>query len=484
MNTVIANRFKGEIQRYIEKSKGPFESKIREAFGTLNIKTILCRSNIVKKDGYHAAHLLFILLLMPFTSADSVHSFCGKFWKNWTQSHKDSFYRFKKNEKFRWRRFFMLLNRQIFKATELDKTPVSQQCLILDDTVISKRGKKIENLTFVRDTTNDKTVLGFNIVTLALFNGKTTYPVDFSYSFSKTQHPKSPQKKIGDSRSDAGGRSFEAHYQTKLELGLSMIQNAVSNGITPRYVLFDSWYSWPGFISDIRNIDPQIHVVCRLKNSNVQYEYKGEKLRLGALYKRHKGNFKRDRKTGMLTKKVSVKICGKEKVTIVFTKGYNEPDVDTVKGKKEKSKDKWAAFLSTDIQQSASEVIFTYVKRWAIEVCFKECKQMLLLGKDQSNSFQSQVTATTLSFIRHNLLNYFNEIENHTKTVGGFFNHLVDETAVITYSHRIYQFFAELFNVALNKIFDLLGITEEFHGFNSLLIQELSVIEAFKGCET
>ena len=277
MNTANANRFKGEIQRYIEKSKGPFESKIYEAFSNLNIKTMLCRSGIVKKDGYHAAHLLFVLLLMPFTSADSVHSFCGKLWKSWTQSHKDSFYRFKKNEKFRWRRFFLLLNRQIFKATEIEKIPVAEQCMILDDTIIAKRGKKIENLTFVRDTTNDKTVLGFNIVTLALFNGKTTYPIDFSYSFSKTKHPKTPERKIGDYRSGSGVRSFEAHYHTKLELGLSMIKSAVSDGIIPGYVLFDSWYSWPEFISNIRKIDPRIHVVCRLKNTNVQYEYKGEK---------------------------------------------------------------------------------------------------------------------------------------------------------------------------------------------------------------
>jgi hypothetical protein len=37
-----------------------------------------------------------------------------------------------------------------------------------------------------------------------------------------------------------------------------------------------------------------------------------------------------------------------------------------------------------------------YIKRWPIEVCFKECKQQLELGKDQSNDFNAQVFATTL----------------------------------------------------------------------------------------
>ena len=207
-------------------------------------------------------------------------------------------------------------------------------------------------------------------------------------------------------------------------------------------------------------------------------------MRLSALYKKIKGGFKKDSKTGLLIRKIIVKTSTNETVVIVFTRGYKEPEKDSVKGKMQKPEDKWAAFLSTDKKQAASAIIYTYVKRWAIEVCFKECKQLLMLGKDQSNSFQSQVTATTLSFIRYNLINYFNEIENPSETVGGLFNHLVDETATITYAYRLYQFFIGLFNVALQKIFDLLGITEEVHGFNSMLIQELTGIAAFRGCET
>ena len=102
----------------------------------------------------------------------------------------------------------------------------------------------------------------------------------------------------------------------------------------------------------------------------------------------------------MLIKRVKVKMAktGQEAV-IVFSKGYREPEVDTVAGRKKRKEDKWAAFLSTDTQIHSSTVIRKYVKRWPIEVCFKECKQMLDFGKEQSNDFNAQVFSTTASFL-------------------------------------------------------------------------------------
>ena len=61
MSTTNHKKFKGEIENYLNNGLHNFESKIDAAFSTLKFKTWLCKSNIVKKDGYHAFHLLFIL---------------------------------------------------------------------------------------------------------------------------------------------------------------------------------------------------------------------------------------------------------------------------------------------------------------------------------------------------------------------------------------------------------------------------------------
>ena len=65
MSTTNRKKFKGEIENYLNNGLHNFESKIDGAFSALKFKTWLCKSNIVKKDGYHASHLLFILVNLP-----------------------------------------------------------------------------------------------------------------------------------------------------------------------------------------------------------------------------------------------------------------------------------------------------------------------------------------------------------------------------------------------------------------------------------
>lgn len=484
MNTSTARIFKGEIQRYLTQSQNSFESRINDAFTLLNIKTWLCRANIIKKDGFHAAHLLFVLTILPLLKVRTIHNFCGKCWTNWSQSQKDAFYRFKGKQSYRWRTFLNKVNIEILKRIKFNKIPIKQRHFILDDTIFQKRGKKMENISFVRDHAAGRSVLGYHIVTLALFNEKSVYPLDFAYRLGKKRHPKSPKEIIGDSRTAFGQRCFEAKYCTKLELGQMMIARAVSQGIIPGYVLFDSWYAFPSFINGIRGIDERIHVICRLKESKTHYVYNGKAYRLGALYKKIKHLMKKDSKTGLNVTRVSVTIPGSnERVVIIFTKGYQEPVLDEVSGKKEDKQPKWAAFLSTDTRLHSSTIIQKYIKRWPIEVCFKECKQMLELGKDQSNDFQSQISATTISFLRYNLLNYLNEIENY-QTLGGFFDILTDEMAVITYAQRLYGFFIGLFKVGISKISELFGLDDDFQPYLDILTGQLGCLSAFEGCDT
>jgi ubiquitin len=133
--------------------------------------------------------------------------------------------------------------------------------------------------------------------------------------------------------------------------------------------MFDSWYAWPELINAIRNIKKSIHVICRLKDSNVQYEYNGKKYKLSALYQKVKSQLKKDKRTGLLLKRVTVKLPqSDETAVILFSRGYCEPEIDKPKGSKKKKEPKWVAFLSTDIHLHASTIIKKYTKRWPIEI--------------------------------------------------------------------------------------------------------------------
>ena len=484
MSITNVKKFKGEIENYLNKHQNIFESQIDHVFRFLRFKTYLNRNRIVKQDGYAASHILFILMMMPFIQIRTVRSFCSKQWDHWSTSKKDTFYRFKNNARYRWRSFFKNVSHDILNQVDVDKIPLKDRVFVIDDTILIKVGKMIENVSYLYDHNMGRSVLGFGIVALGIFTGNGFYPMDFAYFFSKKRHARSPAEKLGDPRSVSGRMSHEAKECTKLELALKMIQSAVHCGIIPGYVVFDSWYAWPFFINRIREIGHNIHVVCRLKDSKVLYEYKGKSYQLSALYQKVKHRFKKDIRTGLLLNRVKVKMSGyKEAVLIVFSKGYKEPEVNQVKGRRKKKEPKYVAFLSTDTTMHASTVIKTYVKRWPIEVFFKECKQMLDLGKEQSNNFNAQIFSTAVSFLRYNVLMYLNEKENYS-TLGDLFSHLVDDTAVITYANRLWDFFKGLFSVSFSKIFQLFKIEEDFHTYFDVLSQAVASIAPFQGCET
>lgn len=481
MITTKCQKFKGEIENYLRNGQNNFDIKIDRAFCSLKFKTWLCKSNIVKKDGYPAAHILLVVFVLPLLRLKTVNSFCNKKWHQWSVAGKDTFYRFKART-YRWRSMLYKVIGEISNQLQFDQAPQKDTYFIVDDTPIPKRGKLMENVSYIYDHSKGRSILGFCIVSLGLFTGSGYYPLDFSYWVSKRHHQKSPIVDPSDSRSISGQMSHEALHYTKLDLALRMIQRAVSQGLKAGYVLFDSWYAWPAFIMAVGKIKKGLQVICRLKDSKVLYEYKGKKYRLSALYQKVKKDLSKSKRTGLFLKKVQVTMSGKP-VIIVFVKGYNEPEESTVKGKKKSKEPKWVAFLSTHTDLQAATVIKKYTRRWACEVFFKESKQLLALGKDASNSFQSQVCATTISFMRYAVINYLNEKEHHIG-VGPLFQELADETATFTYAQRIWQFFKGLFEISFSKIFELFEIEDDFQSFFDTLNQSVSRFAPVRGCET
>jgi len=106
--------------------------------------------------------------------------------------------------------------------------------------------------------------------------------------------------------------------------------------------------------------------------------------------------------------------------------------------------------VTTDLQMSFTRIMEVYKIRWTIEVFFKECKQYLLLGKCQSQDFDSQIADTTLSMIRYLLLSYY-ERTHYGTTTGGLFRKLsqaaIEENLladISIYFIELLQIFAEL----------------------------------------
>ena len=69
--------------------------------------------------------------------------------------------------------------------------------------------------------------------------------------------------------------------------------------------------------------------------------------------------------------------------------------------------------LTTDLAIKFDKAYKTYATRWTIEVFHKEAKQYLNLGKCQSQDFDAQIAATTISLIQYNVLSLVRRINDY-----------------------------------------------------------------------
>jgi hypothetical protein len=483
MNTTNLKKFKGEIEQYLATEQKTFDTKMARLFDSLRIGTLLALTKIRKQEGYHAFSLLFTLINLPFLQIRTVRQLCRRQYFNWSESQKDTLYRFK-SRGYRWRSFLYKVLQRLVEILALEKLALEEKHFIIDDTILAKRGKKMENVSYVYDHNQNRSLLGYNLVALGLFTGKSFFPVDFSFRFGKKRDPRSPVK-IGDPRRISGQMSFEAAHHTKIDLALQMIQRAWSAGIRAGYVLFDSWFAWPKVIEKIRSIDPELHVICRLKKSKVRYLYQGKPYTLEELYQKVRHGMHKDSRLGILLKRISVQLPdGGPTVALVFTRGYKEPEAEQPAGSRKNKEPHWVAFLSTDTSLHSSTIIKKYTKRWTVEVFFKECKQLLGLGKEQAQVFNAQVFSVTAVWLRYNLLSFLNQNENYPDTLGVLFDQIAEASSLVTYSQRLWEFFSGLFRISFATLFDLFKIEEDFSSYFDVISQALSDLSPLRGCET
>ena len=93
---------------------------------------------------------------------------------------KDTFYRFMNSPHTNWRKFTLLLGRNIIKETiEPLTNDERKNVLIIDDFLYSRnRSKKVELMARAYDHVDHTFTYGFRLLTMGWFNGNTFLPVN------------------------------------------------------------------------------------------------------------------------------------------------------------------------------------------------------------------------------------------------------------------------------------------------------------------
>ncbi len=198
--------------------------------------------------------------------------------------------------------------------------------LILDDTTWRRYAKKAEAVSYVWDSSLGKSVLGMNVVLLIWTDGKRKVPI--------------------------GLRVWKKGGKSKVKLAKQLLTEAKRNGISPAFVLFDSWYSANELLNLIDSFGWKY--IGGVKRNRLLDEQ-----RIDGLFPHRFG-----RKTGSLRKVVA-------EVLIVKN------------GKK--------YYLTNDISLTSREVRIYYAVRQQVEETFRLLKQELGWGSCRARSKQAQI---------------------------------------------------------------------------------------------
>ena len=434
-----------EIEKVFQSHGFSIDSIIQNVMKKFKFRSLCHQVGFKKQQGYSVTDIMTLLLMLPLMLVNSVNALYKSSYQNMIEMKKDTCYRLKNNACMPWRNLLLNVAKQFQKLVNPNKEIAEKSAFILDDTIDSRTGRKIEKISYVHDHVagRKKSTLGFKNLTLGLFDGTSFNPLDFSLHAEKPlkrKYRKEQYNKKRNPRSNGAKRKKECEVD-KITNALRMLKRAVKHGFQAKYVLVDSWFSSKGFISTVREMkDGAFHVICAMKKDFRKYNYNGQELNAKQLLKilQNEGKEKRCRKRNTRYFEVTVQYTGiDETVKLYFCRFPYQK--------------KWKLFLSTDESLTFLEMLEIYSVRWSIEVFFKETKQLLRLGKCQSRNFDAQIAHVTTTYILYTFLAYFRRMNDY-ETLGGLFADIKDEMVERNMAERLWNLFEELLDVVITAM--------------------------------
>lgn len=406
-----------------------------------DFRSVTASFDSVKKKGYSFTNLLSVLLVMPFLHMASLRALLVSGISYLSEAEKDAYYRLKNNPAINWRRILYAFAKR-YRGIVLENGgdgDTGPKCFVIDDSVLEKTGKKIERVGRLWDHVTHRWVLGFKVLCLAYYDGKSFVPLDFSLHREKGGNKKKPYgltkkelaqqyRKQRDSKDPSSKRIGEMD-SSKIDNAIKMIKRAVKNGFKADYVLMDSWFTCEKIIKHVRAIKKcPVHVLGMLKMGKAKYGFNGGLHSAKQLIALHGKKTKRCRK--LSAQYIPVKVDYKGVPLQLFFCRYGK-------------KGKWHLIASTNLSLAFIKAMETYQVRWAIEVFFKESKQYLGLGKCQSNDLDAHFTDITVTMVQYVLLTLRKRFEDY-ETKGELFKSSQGQMLELTLMHRIWGLFIEI----------------------------------------
>lgn len=374
-----------EIRDYCEDSVKlitTFKGLLR-VFNLNYINSLLSKS---KTKGIDTKQLFQIIFSLPFLDLKNIHQLTISGHSKQISFKKDVFYDFMKNPRIDWRKIVHLFCKQITLTISKESDVAANKlpnCLVVDDSLLSKSGKRIEFIGKVYDHCSHTYSLGMKLLTLGFCDGKTFLPLDFSLHNEpgKTQkrglRPTVLKQQYSKQRNNtsAGCKRALEVSEDKISTSLTMVKTAIGKGVKAKYVLVDSWFTSEKFIAGIHKIKDSLFVIGLMKTNRI----------ITIDGKKHKANLVPE------LKRKHIKYSKKLKCHYIsFQLNYKGIELKAY-WVRMNGQQSWKMLISSDLNLTFAKAMEYYQIRWSIEVFFKDCKQNLRLNACQSTDFDAHI---------------------------------------------------------------------------------------------
>ena len=420
-----------------------------------------------KTKGYSNTCLLQMLILMPFLGAKSINNLFSTHCQVFYKGKKDCLYDTLRNPDTNWRRLLLNFAKHFIKKVNENIAEKGLTFFIVDDSDIEKSTPFFEYLSRIFNHVTQRHVFGYKLLTLGYSDGKSFIPLDFSLhnekgkkkNFGLTRKQRENQYKKDRKPASYGAKRKKELRIKKGENLINMVKRAVKHGIIADYLLTDSWFLCENMIREIRKIKKgAIHIISMCKMDRRKYSIDGGEFNAKDLLKRKKQNRKniiRSKKHKVYYIEIQVEYKG-VKLKLFFTRLTK--------------RSKWRLLVTTNTSLTFTQVYEMYSNRWAIEVFFKECKQLLGLGKNQSQDFDAQIASTTICFIQYTILALYKRFEKY-ETIGGLFETCKNSITEQIFSDRIKGVIMEM----IEALVHVLNLSIEIDEIISTIIEKINI---------
>lgn len=403
--------------------------------------------SVVLQKVVSARRLLIDKILLCFMSFSAYFMFkTDAFFSDYK---KDTFYQFDRIEGANWEKLQLEVAKNVIYDVDSHMKANRINALVFDDSLYQRtRGKGTELCAKVFDHTDHTHRLGYRMMTGAWVNGSVVIP--FAQSLLSTRDEKlmvGPDDDVTDRRTLRWKRRDRAKTKGTTVV-LEMVKDAQKVGIPFDYILFDTWFSNPVQLLDLKEIGAE--TIAMIKKNSTKYTWTDaegctQKLDVREIYSRNK------KRRGRSKYLLSVKVVISDK------DGRNLPARLVYVRNRSKRKD-WICFVCTDPFVDENTILQVYTMRWGIETYFKVSKTYLKLRTEcHSTSYDAITSHMVIVALRYMILAVAKFYNSADWTIEDFFFGIQQELI----QDKIDREIVLLIDVLLDSVREYFDATEQ-----------------------